>query len=131
MTAREFPQLAHPVPGQAGTVTAAGRPVMSQPRWTNWKNPSSARSAASWNRPAWRDRETPNRFSKSCGAPRRLVATIPAPAAPGKNTRSAAAPKAKLSSYAESKDPYSLRAARLVPAESLARLYDQAVLFVQ
>ncbi len=51
-------------PMQVETAMAIARHEMSQPQWTNWKNPSSARNAASWSRPAWRDRETPSQCSR-------------------------------------------------------------------
>ena len=73
---------------------AAVRRETSQPRWTSSKNLSSARSGANWNRPAWPGRAKPRLCSRSCAAPPRLAATIPAPAAPARNTRSAAAPRA-------------------------------------
>ena len=58
-------------------------------RPTNWKKPSCAASAASWNRRAWPARATRSRCSRSCAARKKLDATILAPAGQARNTRSA------------------------------------------
>ena len=77
---------------------AAARREKSPPQSTNSKNLSSARRGANWNRPAWRGPARPKPYSRWYAAPPKLAAMIRAPAAPARNTRSAAAPKGKLSS---------------------------------
>ena len=83
-------------PMEQGRMAMAAVPrETSLPRLTNWKNLSSARRSASWNRPAWPAPARPKLFNRSCAAPPKLAATIPAPAAPARNTRSAAAPRVR------------------------------------
>ena len=70
--------------------SAPARDAIARPlRWTTWKKPSSAASAANWNRRAWRAQARPGPCSK-WSAERRSAATILARVAAGRNTRSAA-----------------------------------------
>ena len=65
------------------------------PQSTSSKSLSSARSGANWSRPAWPGLAMRRPYNRSCAAPRKLAATILAPAAPARNTRSAAAHRVK------------------------------------
>ena len=71
------------------TATAAVRAALPL-RWMTWKKTSSAASAANSNKRAWPAPATINPSSRSCAPAPRSVATIPAPAAPARSTRSAA-----------------------------------------
>ena len=77
----------------SGGRTAIDRPPRpSRLPWTIWKKRSSARRAGNSSRPAWPVPATGSRCSKWCAAEKKSAATILAPAAPARNTRSAAAP---------------------------------------
>ena len=65
------------------------RRVWSQLPPTNWKKPSCAASAANSNRRAWPAPAKCSRCSKLFAARKKWAATIPAPAAPARNSRSA------------------------------------------
>ena len=75
----------------AGGGNGGGRRVALPPRLTTWKRHSCARSARNWNRRAWQVPESISRCSSGCAPAPRSAATIPAPAAQARSTRSAAA----------------------------------------
>ena len=82
------------VPAQQGVAgTDIVRRAWSQLPPTIWKKPSCAASAANWNRRAWPEPATCSRFSKSFAGRKKWAATILAPAAPARNSRSATEPK--------------------------------------
>src|ERR1700683_5352814 len=69
------------------------RRAWSQLPPTIWKKPLWAASAANWNKRAWPEAAKRNRCNKSCAARKKWAATIPAPAAPARNSKSATARK--------------------------------------
>ncbi len=81
-------------PATATAAEMAGVRAALPPRWMTWKKNSSAASAANWNKPAWPAPATISPSSRSCARAPRSAATIPAPAAPARSTRSAAGRRA-------------------------------------
>ena len=93
---RCWPEAGVPAPDRRGTDGNGSRPPRARRdigRRTRRSLPAQ-KEARTGTGPHGRIRRSANRCSRSCAARRKLDATIPVPAAPARNTRSAAEPRA-------------------------------------